>query len=55
MAKRRVPPSVFDYSDGAAGSESSLVRSRDAYARVEFMPRVLRNVADVDVSVEMLG
>jgi L-lactate dehydrogenase (cytochrome) len=55
MAKRRVPPSVFDYTDGAAGSEASLDRSRDAYARVQFTPRVLRNVSDVDVSVEMLG
>lgn len=55
MAKRRVPSSVFDYTDGAAGSEASLDRSRDAYARVQFTPRVLRNVANVDVFVEMLG
>lgn len=55
MARRRVPRSVFDYTDGAAGSELSLSRSRRAYARVEFTPRVLRNVADVDPSVMMLG
>ena len=55
LAKRRVPPSVFDYTDGAAGSEASLRRSRNAYSRVEFTPRVLRNVADIDTSVEMLG
>lgn len=54
MARRRVPPSVFDYADGAAGSESSLRRSRRAYSRVEFTPRVMRNVANVDMSVEML-
>lgn len=55
MARRRVPRSVFDYTDGAAGSEQTLSRSRKAYARVEFTPRVLRNVADVDPSVVMLG
>jgi L-lactate dehydrogenase (cytochrome) len=55
MARRRVPRSVFDYTDGAAGSELSLSRSRKAYARVEFQPRVLRDVADVDTSVMMLG
>lgn len=55
MAKARTPRAVFDYTDGAAMSESSLDRSRDAYARVEFTPRVLRDVADVDLSISMLG
>ena len=55
MARRRVPVPVFDYVDGAAGSESTLRRSREAYARVEFTPRVLRDVRDIDVSAAMLG
>jgi L-lactate dehydrogenase (cytochrome) len=55
MARRRTPRSVFDYTDGSAGTESSLRRSRQAYARVEFQPRVLRNVAAIDTSVSMLG
>ncbi len=55
IARRRVPNAVFDYTDGAAGSESTLMRSRDAYSRVEFAPRVLRDVSTVDTSVEMLG
>ena len=55
LARRRVPRSVFDYTDGAAGSETSLRRSREAYERVEFTPRVLRNVSEVDLSVMMLG
>ncbi|MFM8516028.1 MAG: alpha-hydroxy-acid oxidizing protein [Actinomycetota bacterium] len=55
MAKKRTPTAVFDYTDGAAMSESSLERSRDAYARVEFTPRVLRDVSEVDMSVSMLG
>lgn len=55
LARRRVPVPVFDYVDGAAGSESSLHRSRAAYARVEFTPRVLRDVREVDVTTELLG
>jgi len=54
LARRRVPPAVFDYTDGAAGSESTLRRSRNAYARVEFTPRVLRDVSQVDLSTTML-
>lgn len=55
LARRRTPRAVFDYTDGAAMSESSLRRSRDAYRRVEFTARVLRDVADVDTSVDLLG
>lgn len=55
LARRRAPRAVFDYTDGGAMSESSLDRSRDAYRRVEFTPRVLRNVADVDLGIEVLG
>ena len=55
LAIRRVPRPVFDYVDGAAGSESSLNRARDAFARVEFTPRVLRDVSDVDTSTQLAG
>lgn len=55
LAKRRTPRAVFDYTDGAAMSETTLDRSRAAYERVEFTPRVLRNVAEVDMSIELLG
>ncbi len=55
LARRRVPRAVFDYTDGAAGSEVTLRRSQEAYDRVEFTPRVLRDVSSVDLSTEMLG
>src|SRR4051812_38272135 len=55
LARRRAPRAVFDYTDGAAGEELSLQRSRQAFARVEFQPRVLRNVSDVDPSTTILG
>jgi len=55
LARKCVPPAVFDYTDGAAGSETTLARSRHAYERVEFTPRVLRDVSSVDTRVTMLG
>ncbi len=55
LARRRAPRAVFDYTDGAAGEELSLSRSRQAYSRVEFSPRVLRDVSAVDTSTTILG
>lgn len=55
VARRRAPRAVFDYTDGAAGEELSLSRSRDAYSRVEFSPRVLQDVSGVDTSTTILG
>ncbi|MDA2987618.1 MAG: alpha-hydroxy acid oxidase [Actinomycetota bacterium] len=55
LAKARVPRAVFDYTDGAAMSESTLNRSRDVYARVQFTPRVMRNVSEISLDVTMLG
>jgi L-lactate dehydrogenase (cytochrome) len=55
LARRRAPRAVFDYTDGAAGEELSLSRNREAYSRVELMPRVLHDVSDVDTSTTILG
>lgn len=55
IAKRRTPQAPFDYTDGGADTESSLSRARAAYEQLEFQPRILRNVKDVDLSVQMLG
>lgn len=55
IARRRTPRAVFDYTDGAAEGEVSLRRARDAFARVEFSPSVLRDVSSVDTSREILG
>ena len=55
LARRRAPRAVFDYTDGAADEEVSLRRSRQAYARVEFTPTVLRDVSVVDRSTTILG
>ena len=55
LGRRRAPRPVFDYVDGAAGDEISMRRSREAFDRVEFLPRVLRDVSTVDTSATILG
>ena len=55
VARRHVPRAVFDYTDGAAETETSLRRAREAYTRIEFVPRVLRDVSKVDPSTTILG
>jgi len=55
IAKRRTPKAPFDYTDGGADTESSLTRARQAFEKIEFQPRILRDVSSVDTSVMMLG
>ena len=55
IARRRLPRGVFDYIDGGADDERTLARNSEAFARIEFRPRVLREVAGVDPSTTVLG
>ena len=55
VARRRLPRGVFDYIDGGAEDESALARNTAAYRRLEFRPRVLRDMQAVDTSTTLLG
>ncbi len=55
LAKRRLPGGVFDYIDGGAEDELTLARNVDGFQRLEFRPRVLRGVSDIDTSTTLLG
>ena len=55
IARRRLPRGVFNYIDGAAEDEISAGRNVAAFRRLEFRPRVLRDVSDVDPSALLLG
>jgi L-lactate dehydrogenase (cytochrome) len=55
IARRRLPGGVFDYIDGGAEDELTLAANSQAYRRVTFRPRVLRDVGDVDISSSLLG
>ncbi|CAB4662962.1 unannotated protein [freshwater metagenome] len=55
IAKRRTPKGPFDYTDGSAESETSLERARQAYRDIEFVPNILRDVSNVDLTRTSLG
>lgn len=55
IAKKRTPQGPFDYTDGAAETESSLDRVREAFNAIEFVPNILRDVSRVDISREVFG
>ena len=55
ISKKRLPRGVFDYIDGAAEDEVAVARNVAAFSQFEFLPRVLRNVANIDTSTMLLG
>ncbi len=55
IAKRRLPSGVFDYIDGAAEDERTAGRNVSAFSRIEFKPRVLRDVSTLDTSTTIFG
>jgi L-lactate dehydrogenase (cytochrome) len=55
VAKKRTPKVVFDYVEGGAVDEIAYSRSRDAFTRIEFNSRVMRDVSKIDTSEKILG
>jgi L-lactate dehydrogenase (cytochrome) len=55
IARRQLPRGVFDYVDGGAEDEITLTANTAAFRRIEFRPRVLRDVGTVDPSTSLLG
>jgi isopentenyl diphosphate isomerase/L-lactate dehydrogenase-like FMN-dependent dehydrogenase len=55
IAKERTPQVVFDYVEGGAVDEIAYSRSRDAFTRIEFNSRVMRDVSKLDTSEKILG
>ena len=55
MAKAHLPHGIFDYIDGGAEDEITMRRNSDAFQRYSFVPRILRDVSDIDTSTTLLG
>ena len=55
IAKRRTPQGAFDYTDGAAESETSLDRARQAFRDLEFIPNILQDVSTTSLLRTSLG
>src|SRR3978361_362894 len=54
-ARSNLNQNAWDYIVGAAETETTMRRNRMALDEIAFRPRVLRNVAKVDPSVEVFG
>jgi (S)-mandelate dehydrogenase len=55
IARRRLPRAIFDFFDGGAEDEVTLRENRAAFERVRLLPKVLVNVAKVDLGTELFG
>jgi len=55
IAKERTPKVVFDYVEGGAVDEIAYARTRNAFNRIEFNTRVMRDVSKIDTSEKILG
>ncbi|HUE57550.1 MAG TPA: lactate 2-monooxygenase [Candidatus Udaeobacter sp.] len=54
-AKEMLSPRAYDYVAGGAGSEDTMRANREAFYRWRIVPRMLRDVAKRDLSVELFG
>ena len=54
-ARRRLPRFLFDYIDGGAYAEYTMRANVSDLERIELRQRVLKNVADLDLSTELFG
>ena len=55
LSRRRLPRCVFDFFDGGAEDEISLAANTASLDRVNLLPRVLADVANVEIGARLLG
>jgi lactate 2-monooxygenase len=54
-AREAMSPEAWDYIAGAAGGEGTMRANRDAFRRWRIVPRMLRDVSQRDLSIELFG
>ncbi len=55
LARRRLPRQLFDYIDGGAYAENTLRANVNDLAAILLRQRIMRDVSNIDLSVELLG
>jgi len=55
LARRRLPPFLFEYIDGGANAEQTLRRNVSDLAEIALKQRVLRDVSKIDLGVTLFG
>ncbi len=54
-AKKSVPGVIYDYIEGGAEDEITMARNRASFLDYEFVPRVLNDVKNIDLTTAMQG
>jgi len=55
LARQRLPRAVFEFVDGGAQDEVTLRANRDDFAALRLIPRVLSDITQRDLGVELFG
>lgn len=55
LARRKLPRQLFDYIDGGAYAETTMRANVDNLSDIHLRQRILRDVSDVDLSLEIFG
>lgn len=55
LARKKLPRQLFDYIDGGAYAESTMRANVEDLRRINLRQRILRDVSDIDLGVEVLG
>ena len=55
LAREKIPAPLFDFIAGGAEDEVTLRANRAAWEEIEFRPRVLVDVTNIDTSTSVLG
>ena len=55
LARRALPRAVFDFSDGGAEDERTLLRNEAAFSELALVPEPLRGAAERDLSTSLFG
>jgi len=54
-ARQALRPEAWDYVAGGAGSEDTIRANREAFRRWRIVPRMLRDVSERDIGVDLFG
>ena len=55
LARGRLDPMLYDYIAGGAADEWTLAENREAWSRLQLLPRMLRGVANRSLETTVLG
>jgi L-lactate dehydrogenase (cytochrome) len=55
LARKQLPRQLFDYIDGGAYAETTMRANIEELRRIRLRQRILRDVSDIDLSVDVLG